>query len=287
MSDPLSNREIEDVLSSIRRLVAQGDPAQPMPLQGGGAPGKLVLTPAFRVAPAPVAETTDTPAVGAPGATTNPEAADPMPAALPEPEVAATARLAPETPLSLEATIAELEAAISAYGGPFEPDGGDAPALSPLSTVAVANVDRADTPDNTEQAELQAETRNTGAGIGDVPARPVPDPMPVVEGATLSVEPATPAAATGNVQPFASARRPDLLRDAHAAEPVQASDADAPLLEDGDEGSLPLDEALLRELVTDILREELQGALGQRITRNVRKLVRAEIARALASRDLG
>ena len=45
------------------------------------------------------------------------------------------------------------------------------------------------------------------------------------------------------------------------------------------------DEELLRDIVRDIIREELQGALGERITRNVRKLVRAEIARALAVRD--
>lgn len=45
------------------------------------------------------------------------------------------------------------------------------------------------------------------------------------------------------------------------------------------------DEALLRDLVRDIIREELSGTLGERITRNVRKLVRAEIARALTSRD--
>jgi hypothetical protein len=32
--------------------------------------------------------------------------------------------------------------------------------------------------------------------------------------------------------------------------------------------------------------EELQGQLGQRITRNIRKLVRAEIAKALATQDL-
>ncbi len=47
-----------------------------------------------------------------------------------------------------------------------------------------------------------------------------------------------------------------------------------------------LDEAALRELVADIVREELQGALGERITRNVRKLVRREIHRALAAQDL-
>jgi len=42
----------------------------------------------------------------------------------------------------------------------------------------------------------------------------------------------------------------------------------------------------LRELVTEIVRQELQGALGERITRNVRKLVRREIHRALTSQEL-
>lgn len=47
-----------------------------------------------------------------------------------------------------------------------------------------------------------------------------------------------------------------------------------------------LDEESLRELVADIVREELQGALGERITRNVRKLVRREIHRALVAQEL-
>ncbi len=42
----------------------------------------------------------------------------------------------------------------------------------------------------------------------------------------------------------------------------------------------------LRDLVAEVVREELNGALGERLTRNVRKLVRAEIARTLAARDL-
>ena len=46
-----------------------------------------------------------------------------------------------------------------------------------------------------------------------------------------------------------------------------------------------LDEEALRELVADIVRQELQGALGERITRNVRKLVRREIHRALSAQD--
>ena len=46
-----------------------------------------------------------------------------------------------------------------------------------------------------------------------------------------------------------------------------------------------VDESALRELIATIIREELQGALGERITRNVRKLVRSEIHRALTSRE--
>ncbi|MEM9321002.1 MAG: hypothetical protein AAGA70_18660, partial [Pseudomonadota bacterium] len=46
-----------------------------------------------------------------------------------------------------------------------------------------------------------------------------------------------------------------------------------------------LDEVALRELVAQVVREELQGALGQRITRNVRKMVRREIRLALVAED--
>jgi hypothetical protein len=44
-----------------------------------------------------------------------------------------------------------------------------------------------------------------------------------------------------------------------------------------------LDEEMLRDMVAEIVRAELQGELGERITRNVRKLVRREIHRALAA----
>lgn len=46
-----------------------------------------------------------------------------------------------------------------------------------------------------------------------------------------------------------------------------------------------LDEDSLRDMISQMVREELQGELGDRITRNVRKLVRREIQRALASRE--
>ena len=56
---------------------------------------------------------------------------------------------------------------------------------------------------------------------------------------------------------------------------------DQPVFEDG-----ILDEDTLRKLVSEVVREELGGELGERITRNVRKLVRREIHRALTAREL-
>ncbi|WP_298857780.1 hypothetical protein [uncultured Sulfitobacter sp.] len=47
-----------------------------------------------------------------------------------------------------------------------------------------------------------------------------------------------------------------------------------------------MDEDALRDLVSEIVRAELQGALGERITRNVRKLVRREIHRALTAQEM-
>jgi hypothetical protein len=42
-----------------------------------------------------------------------------------------------------------------------------------------------------------------------------------------------------------------------------------------------LDEEALRQVINGIVREELQGELGERISRNLRKLIRREIAQLL------
>ncbi|NSX56167.1 hypothetical protein [Parasulfitobacter algicola] len=49
---------------------------------------------------------------------------------------------------------------------------------------------------------------------------------------------------------------------------------------------ISIDEESLRDMVAELVRQELQGELGERITRNVRKLIRREIHRALASQEL-
>ena len=72
--------------------------------------------------------------------------------------------------------------------------------------------------------------------------------------------------------------------DCATSEPPAAADADArAILTAGDP---PVDVASLRELVAEIVHQELQGTLGDRITRNVRQLVRREIRRALTLQQL-
>ena len=53
----------------------------------------------------------------------------------------------------------------------------------------------------------------------------------------------------------------------------------------GVQGAPILDEEALRGMINAIVREELQGELGDRISRNLRKLIRRELAEMLAERD--
>lgn len=65
----------------------------------------------------------------------------------------------------------------------------------------------------------------------------------------------------------------------------ETAEASAPIGGFGADDQL-MDEDALRALVSEIVRAELQGALGERITRNVRKLVRREIHRALTAQEM-
>lgn len=95
--------------------------------------------------------------------------------------------------------------------------------------------------------------------------------------------------------PYAGTRAPAMEWEDADDAPEYSAYADADTDDDERSAQKPqifatdedvLDEEALRELVSDIVREELQGALGERITRNVRKLVRREIHRALAAQEL-
>jgi hypothetical protein len=80
----------------------------------------------------------------------------------------------------------------------------------------------------------------------------------------------------------------DTLEDDEAflesVEDDEAVESEPPDADPAPEAAL-FDENALREIVGELVRAELQGDLGDRITRNVRKLVRREIHHALATRD--
>ncbi len=81
------------------------------------------------------------------------------------------------------------------------------------------------------------------------------------------------------------------LEDDFEADEIAALEAELASTSDQPDAALhPLAQSMtetqLRHLVSSLLREELQGALGAKITRNLRKMVRREVQRALMSRDL-
>jgi cell pole-organizing protein PopZ len=236
MSEPVSNVEIEDVLSSIRRLVSEDVAQKDVTAPENAAPDtpeaepvkeqtmKLVLTPYFRVnagddaadAGAPYAPVDDTPP---------------------------TSRSE-----DLEAKIAELEVVIGEQGLRWEPDGSgfreDADAEETLTGNIREWVDHEDTA-TPEEAPVVEPLEAEGLKV-------VSEPEPVDEALVFEME--------------------DETREAGAEAFVYDDEA-------------VIDEETLRDMVAEIVREELQGALGERITRNVRKLVRREIGRVLASRE--
>ena len=272
MSEPLSSTEIEDVLSSIRRLVSD----DMRPVNGkAAAPAsgeKLILTPALRVVlPA--------------GADAEPEVTLMAPVAVPEPS--AVSSVLPRLHLTLDDSpasglgqvVASVGAAVNA-----QPENWDAeldeivfaegiPAAmwqSPpeveaeADTVAdsaleleIAKVAEDDTADDTVAAWAQHDDTDHDADPGEAA---------VVQG---TIEPDAIWAAAAEASVLAALAEDD--------QPGAGLDA-------GDD-AMRFDEDVLRELVRDILREELAGKMGERITRNIRKLVRAEIGRALATQD--
>ncbi|MGJ8623962.1 MAG: hypothetical protein ACSHW1_14475 [Yoonia sp.] len=75
--------------------------------------------------------------------------------------------------------------------------------------------------------------------------------------------------------------------DAPAEEEVEPEAVPAEEAELEVEAVATLDEDELRAFIVSVIREELGGELGERMTTNVRKLVRREINRVLTSRQLG
>lgn len=282
MSEPMSSGEIEDVLSSIRRLVSEDlrpgtrnpDTLAPADVSAQPAAGKLLLTPALRVVSNSLGEAaTAAPLSAAPvGANDGPfgqmddVAEDTGAVDTAEPAKARAAPAAdedwlPEAPVDaveghwdhagVSRVVSEISAGVSDSDEDWEPEVGDAP-VSGLSWQA---------PEWIEEAEVVEDS--VEAAQRDAVARVLADKAE--------------AAAVADIMARAEKARVE-AETAKAEMPKDAEDIFAE-----DEGYF--DETVLRDLVRDLIREELSGALGERITRNVRKLVRAEINRAMTARD--
>lgn len=306
MTEPMTSVEIEDVLSSIRRLVSEDlrpaasqvdadhpvvDTSAPVaaPAMAPAETGKLLLTPALRVVtPAP----------------------EPPDAERPAPERARRQEARMTTPPPIETVVARVGAQVrDDWDDEADLEAPPVWSATPIWESEIVEVDL----NRVEEAEILQFTSPDAARLeeawrdGAWADAPVSQPMEDADFLPEAVEPAPfievdesghPVAAEviemveppiTEPQPLGdmaeAALREELrsIEDSVAAEVVATAPAAgifAP--QDSDD----FDEEALREVVRDIIREELQGALGERITRNVRKLVRAEINRALASRDL-
>ena len=180
------------------------------------------------------------------------------------------------------------------------PDGAQAPAADAGNRLVLTPALRVGEDDSAQSAQsspadtpgLATQTAaSDSTPEGADPDAPPPEIEPVEEAAVLewedhhiAADPQEGAAPDDAAELAQGAAAAD---DAPATAPQQDDTAygagtDAPdlLAEDG-----VIDEEMLRELVAEIVRQELQGALGERITRNVRKLVRREIHRALSAAE--
>lgn len=263
MSEPMSAGEIEDVLSSIRRLVSE----ELRPMQRAAkvqvSDAKLMLTPALRVVvdAAPASEDLgDVVGLVADALDQTTEFED------------AAGDIGPHVPMAPMAWDAEPE--ITDEAGKFE------------SFVFQSRHHPAVMADAVEDVHPSKEDHLASA----------PEPEPEGTGAS---DQEWPKDAPESAHSWGD--EPELIEDPHwanqaeaevmAALSAQTADPDTaerskptgaePIF--GDE--VRFDETVLRDLVRDLIREELQGTLGERITRNVRKLVRVEVARALSLHD--
>ena len=284
MSEALSSSEIEDVLSSIRRLVSEDmRPAPRMPA-AQAAGDKLILTPALRVV-----QNEGRLHLNLPSEDSHP---------------------------AIEDVMAQVSAGVDQQGEIWESETGDvAPAPEATSTGTEWMLAEADDQpiDGWEDEVMGGDTRAAAGLVNDgdfqaeaddlyhLPedpdavaaplAEPVAQALPgwaqqadSADEETAAQEPWT----GGTVEPdqaWADEAEAQVLEELQGAAPAPDLNHDEFLLHQTEERAL-VDEDVLREIVRDIIREELQGRLGERITRNIRKLVRAEIARVMAADDL-
>lgn len=333
MSDPVTNVEVEDVLSSIRRLVSD-DKRPILAVQAAPANDRLVLTPALRVAESgdqaadqlgndvPEIDSVETPVVQAWSEFGTPQD---------ESDKAEVSQQSSDSDVLdsllepdnaeggdpvMEALEAQIEALDDDHAGDDYLKDRDADENHAVDTEAV--VGEAEAPfilENVVGSALNvpevdaAQDKNTDLEISDISeAELVEEDSEAAffasSAATLSAKIAALETAIGKTEDqwepddtgtsdYSGTEAPTMNWEEASAEDVEiaadeADKAHASEAKGGFSQSVEdlLDEDALRDIVSDIVREELQGALGERITRNVRKLVRREIHRALAAQEL-
>ena len=322
MSEPMTTVEIEDVLFSIRRLVSEDlRPTHKLvsaALQKGAS--KLILTPALRIVPdersalPERADGMDAPnnlqtilyGIEAEAAT---GAVDGLPifgsVRQSEPGLAAEGTVT----AGQDMTVSDanfLTTAMSRINGLASVDGVAPPPQDTIEAV-VAAVGAAVGPDEWEldggepapQTAAWAGANWTVDGAaGSFSSSAKSANMPQQDANDDITNTAKPREASG--QPVEADIQHSLAKggedavvgadsivfhDTGLTEPDTSGQTEPVDDDDLDDSAGFVSEELLREIVRDMIRDELQGTLGERITRNVRKLVRAEISRALASRD--
>lgn len=267
MAGSVNSDEIEDVLSSIRRLVSEDlrpaprpqvvpiKPAVKVQPEATAAPEKLILTPALRVV-----SRTEKPVVSAP----------PADAKLPRLHLGLAQEVSRKTP-ELVATLAQGVDQKKPLD--WESETGDAePDLESLDWSSFTFARRsmqetwaAQVVANEVAAPLAAHVEQAAAGW----AQPDPGEAAPATEAPMAVDVPADWADEAEAEAVANLEQPTPSAQSDVVSPPQQEEDNI------------FSEQVLRELVRDLIREQLQGELGERITRNIRKLVRAEIAQAM------
>lgn len=309
MSDPVTNVEIEDVLSSIRRLVSEDARVRPLTDIASDraserssaladeiaptreAPGKLVLTPALRVA--------DSGAAAQDHEDSADESIDRDSAREAEAEQQNDAEAAPfsvsDMPDSAVHESAVHEAEPTVHHDEAQPEVfDDVPADATQSADAMPWEDHHEGHHDTHSDALLLDDALSVEDAGAADTLLQEPRLDADETSQAAASPRSDAAGSSDGFVFSSVRdggeqgtiaQEDMAQSDQQDTAEAFSDTESAESLFADDETI-LDEEMLRELVTEIVRQELQGALGERITRNVRKLVRREIHRALTSHEL-
>ena len=311
MTDAMSRREIEDVLSSIRRLVSHDvRPTAPFlqAAQSGSSAGphtgeKLLLTSALRVdgpgaAPQPDADATVRLDAGSealsgavhvpfgPGAYPGGEQGDSD--AYPtgsEMHMPAMERPQMERPQPLPAS--ETVQTDPTEGGAELPFDEIAPRLASHTPSLLARISGAGHRPEAEP-DLSCPLSGSGRiGTGLQEAARLPEDRGAETGPEdLQSTDMRPSFAPSAQTIEDSALETTLARLEELLAGTVRNDGTAVVAQDAADRSEDLiDEGVLYQLVAHIVRQELQGELGEKITRNIRKLVRSEVARELQLRQ--